>query len=206
MYCNNCGYKNSTDAKFCQKCGSKIQSTAKEHHTTQLHNEINKTVSGNKETVDSGNKIKPGLTGWLALVGLGLILAPFITGYALLGYFPLFNQSFSNYPGLYQSIQFEFVVLLAFFLLNIYLLYLFFKKSAKFPKFYIIYLISYAIYTIIDNSLVTSIVSQYPSLHNTFASAISDGAKDMDRAIFGAIIWVWYTLKSKRVKVTFTNK
>ena len=204
MYCNKCGHKNVSDAKFCQKCGSKIETppTEQPEKHTQIETDISEDT---KESAQASNKIKPGLEGWLALVGLGLIVSPFITGYALLGYFPLFNQTY-NAPGLNQSIQFEFVMLLAFFLLTLYLLYLYFKKSVKFPKYYIIYLISFAIYSIIDYAIVSSIAAQSQALHKEFASAISDGVSTMDRAIFGAIIWVWYMITSKRVKATFTKK
>ncbi len=191
MYCKNCGQQLNENAKFCPKCGNKVDKIAGE----------------NKEKPTKANDIKPGIRGWLVLVAIAVILNPLLNLYNLLTvYFPIFtdgtwelltNPNFPYYvSGVGGAIIFEFIFHILFLASSLYLLLLFFKNDRRFPKFYIIYLVSVLIYGVIDYAIVLSI----PSLAEEAGDSI-----DLGRNIMVALIWVPYMFKSKLVKVTFVK-
>src|SRR5260221_10131905 len=161
MYCNECGKHNPEDSKFCQSCGAKIVKVSEHKTDNHTHIESSSSVTENKNTTHDNKKVKAGLEGWLALIGLGLIVSPFITGYNLYGYFPLFNQTY-NIPGYMTLLQFEFVISSGILLLNLYVLYLYFKRKRNFPRYYIIYLIGTAIFVSLDHLLLASLAAPTP--------------------------------------------
>jgi len=171
-------------------------------------NEIVDTRSKDNSSTKNNNitqakqKVDAGLGGWLALVGLGLIVGPFYTVSNIYGYFPLFNKTY-NVPGYLPLLQFEFVIMIAFFLANIYLLYLYFKKNIKFPKYYVTYLIATAVFAIVDYILLNSLVAPTPEQQKILTDTSAQYTGTVSQAIITAIIWVWYMKKSKRVKATF---
>lgn len=149
-----------------------------------------------------------GLGGWLVLPALGLIVTPFRIGFQfyrdmlpaleLETWNALTNSSSAAYHALWGPlIIFEVIASLAFFAFTLLLLWLFFHKSNRVPKLFIIWLVLNAVIQIID--LVFA--SQIPVV----ASQPTDpeSVKDITRSIFGAAIWIPYFLKSKRVKNTF---
>jgi hypothetical protein len=85
------------------------------------------------------------------------------------------------------------------FCFTLWLLVLFFKKSKKFPKLAIIWLLAIGVVQIIDFLLI----QQIPSVASQPAGM--DAIKYMGRSIVGIIIWVPYFLRSQRVKNTFVE-
>ena len=206
MYCNNCGKHNPEDSKFCQNCGSAIVRVTDVHKfDNNAQNEAHHSETDNNKTTKSDGKVQAGLTGWLALVGLGLIVNPFIQGYSAMTYLPLFQKTY-DIVGYLPLLQFEFVMEIANCLFSIYLLYLYFKKKSNFPKFYIIFLIVTAMYTTIDHILFASLTAPTPEQQKILSDTLSQHSGDVVRAIIVGLIWVWYMKKSKRVKATFVNK
>ena len=201
MYCNNCGKHNPENSKFCKSCGSKIINMSEENEIVDTRSKDNSSTKNNNIT-QAKQKVDAGLGGWLALVGLGLIVGPFYTVSNIYGYFPLFNKTY-NVPGYLPLLQFEFVIMIAFFLANIYLLYLYFKKNIKFPKYYVTYLIATAVFAIVDYILLNSLVAPTPEQQKILTDTSAQYTGTVSQAIITAIIWVWYMKKSKRVKATF---
>ena len=151
--------------------------------------------------------IKPGIRDWLLLVVIGLIIQPLVPLYYLFTvYIPIFaegtwglitNPNSSNFiPGIGNVIIFEVVFHIVFFCASLFLLALFFTKDKTFPKFYIIYLVSILIYSVIDYALAQSI----PSIASQAAENVNFGQN-----ILAAIVWIPYMMKSKLVKATFVN-
>lgn len=190
MFCNKCGKPINEDAKFCMVCGSEVST----------NQEIKDTVVNNKNL--------KGLGGWLVLVILGLFIS---VGYQVYGMFEsinLFNDTATieylrdyipEYSGL---LKFEFIDEIAFSVFAIYLIYLFFKKNKKFPKYYIGFLASFAVYIVLDYILLASI-SAPSDAQQVINDVLSDQAGEVGRSVIGGIIWIAYTIKSKRVKETF---
>ncbi len=146
-----------------------------------------------------------GLGGWLILVAIGLILAPFVRIYTLIdgagGYFSLSvwqtvaMPTGASYHPLYGPIlAFELISNVVLLGLNVLLLCLFFSKRQAFPRAFILTICALALFLILDD-IGVSILSIKTNASHT----------DAIRGGFYACIWTWYMLKSKRVKTTFTR-
>jgi hypothetical protein len=205
MYCNNCGKHNSDDSKFCKSCGSKITRVSIEHKSeVEKHTQNNSPVVDSNKSTEESEKINAGLGGWLALVGLGLIVTPFIEGYSTYEYFPLLEQVY-DIPSLKSLLWFEFFGGIATIVVSIYLLYLYFKKNINFPKYYIIYLVAITTFAVLDYIFLASIRTATLEQQETINGALSDHAGELFRSIIASLIWGTYITKSKRVKATFVH-
>ena len=147
---------------------------------------------------------KNGLGGWLILVGIGVVLGPFISSNMVFqAYIPLFTDGtleilMSSDPLLVQIVYLEVIVNSALILLSIYLIYLFFWKKTTFPKLYILLLLSSLAFIIIDAFLVKIASPNDPVFD-------PETTKTIIRLGVTAAIWVPYMRMSKRVKATFIN-
>lgn len=148
-----------------------------------------------------------GLGGWLILVGFGLCLAPFMRivtiGQNWEGYFSIqvwqtiaMPQGESYHPLYGPLLVVELLGNIFLFGLNLLVLCLFFTKRKTFPNLYITFILCYALFLILDDlgcALIPSIKSSASGKNHTEAI----------RAIFYAVIWCLYMVKSRRVKSTF---
>ena len=155
------------------------------------------------------NEVK-GLGGWLILVGIGVVIGPFLLTYEV---GPLYYSVFSNggyeyltTPGTdaYQPLLgplliFEATVNSIQILASFYLIYLFFSKNYLFPKLHIGILMFSVFFIPFDAWLVSYIFPEEPM----FDPATTE---DFFRSLFAAIIWVPYMLISQRVKATFVKR
>lgn len=152
-----------------------------------------------------------GIGGWLILPALALIFTPIRMGFQFYRdmlpnltpqiWNTLIDPTSTAYHPLWAPlIVFEIAVNLAQFIFTLWLAWIFFKKSSQTPKFYIIWLILFALIRIIDALLV----KQIPMA--TAQSVGTETIKDITRSIIGAAIWIPYFLVSKRVKNTFIEQ
>lgn len=200
MYCNKCGKHNPEGSKFCKHCGAEIIKVSAEYKDDNLaQSEVKPSIT------ESTEKAKPGFTGWLALVGLGLIIGLFMQGYGALEYLPLLSETY-NIPGYLTLLQLEFVGSIIFTVATAYLLYLYFKKNEKFPKYYFIFLIVSIGYVILDHLLLASLSAPTQELQKVISDALSENTSVVGRTIIVSTIWALYIRKSKQVKATFTSK
>jgi len=201
IYCNNCGKHNPKDSKFCKSCGSEIIKVSLED---EIDVEATPETQDEKTTQDD-EQVNVGLGGWLALVGLGLIVGLFIQGYGVLEYLPLLSETY-NIPGYLTLLQMEFIGSIIFTVATAYLLYLYFKKNEKFPKYYFIFLIVSIGYVILDHLLLASLSAPTQELQNVISDALSENTSVVGKTIIVSTIWALYIRKSKQVKATFTSK
>ena len=150
-----------------------------------------------------------GLSGWLVLVGLGLVITPFRLAIFLLQTFPpifsdgtwgtLTTPGSAPYHPLWAPLLLaEMAINSIFILMSIYLLFLFFRKSVRFPRLYILFLLSNLAFLLADAFAVTIVLPSQPFMDpNT--------AREFGRSVFAACIWVPYLFLSKRVKNTFVR-
>jgi hypothetical protein len=149
-----------------------------------------------------------GIGGWLILPALGLIITPFRMGFqfyhdllpvlASETWNALTDSGSAAYHPLWGPVLiFEVVANLALFAYTLWLLWLFFNKSKRVPRLFIIWLALLAVTQIIDLLLT----NQIPAV----ASQPTDpeSIKDVARSIIGAAIWIPYFMKSRRVDNTF---
>lgn len=150
-----------------------------------------------------------GLGGWLILVGIGIVVAPFRLIYE---YGPMYYSIFTDgsfdvltTPGseIYNSLWAPLLIGEALYnsllvLASIYLIYLFFSKHYLFPKIYIA-IVTFSLFFIPLDAWVGSLV--------IIDEAMFDPAttKEFVRALVSAVIWIPYMLVSKRVKATFVE-
>lgn len=150
-----------------------------------------------------------GLGGWLALVGLGIIISPLrIIGQI----FPTYSEMFSNgawaalttpgteaYNPLWTPILFgEMVINGGLVLVWGFIAFLFFSKKRVFPKWYIGILLFTLAFILIDALAIKAALPNEPVFD-------AETAKELGRSLFVTLIWVPYMLVSKRVKATFVK-
>lgn len=206
MYCSSCGKRCSENSIYCKHCGAKIiRLEPPQDPKTVSKDDATPTTPVHHAEAKSSEKTYVGLGGWLVFVGLGLIVSLLTRGYHLFGYFSLFNQTY-DIPGYILLLQFEFVSILAITLSSIYLLYLYFRKSRNFPKLYIAFLIGNTAFVVLDHVFVASMAAPTPQQQKIIADALSSYNGELSSTIISSIIWIWYTIKSKRVKATFVNR
>jgi len=157
-----------------------------------------------------------GLKGWLIFVAIGLFANVVMEVYSFYDSIMLFkdktielliDSSFNTYvPGFATLLRLEMAGGILFLAFAIYLILLFFQKNKKFPKYYIIFLVSSSIFIIIDYLLLSSLQIDSIEVRQIIDEAISEQVPEIARDILTTIIWVSYMLKSKRVKATFIEE
>ena len=152
---------------------------------------------------------KRGLGGWLILPAIGLFALPIRGAISLINDFlPIFQKGYWEIltrpgSGAYHSLWaplliFEIAGNSFFIIFNVVLLFLFFKKSYRFPALFIAFIILNLCFLVGDYFFVNLI----PSV----AGKSDPGTfKELARAMIAAIIWIPYFLVSKRVKNTFVK-
>jgi hypothetical protein len=160
--------------------------------TIIIKNSKKRLPKSNKKnlTPEEINKYK-GLSGWLTLVIIGLFVSAGRLGYEFISIF----KGEIAYTGMTGWFFYDFITMGSLTALAIYLIYLFFKKNKKFPEFYIIFLISWA--------LVNVATLLFVSFGSFGQGSIDEYLENVFRAVFMAIVWGLYMTKSKRVKATF---
>jgi H+/Cl- antiporter ClcA len=150
-----------------------------------------------------------GLGGWLILPAIGLIIMPLRLMLLIKSDFlPLFqNGSWevlttpgteAYHPLWAPLILFELIGNSIFILFDIFLIFLFFSKSYRFPSLYIIFLATNLIF-IVGDLFLCNLIPALASESN------SEAIREVTRSIVGALIWIPYFLVSKRVKNTFVK-
>ena len=151
-----------------------------------------------------------GLDGWLALVGIGVVIAPIRLVYSLVStYKPLFedgswealttvgseayNPAFSSI--IIGEVAFNSILILA----SIVLVYMYFSRHYVFPRLYIGIAAASLVFIPLDAWLVTR---AFPSVE----MFDPETSKEFARSLIAAVIWIPYMLVSQRVKATFVEK
>jgi Protein of unknown function (DUF2569) len=149
-----------------------------------------------------------GLVGWLILVGIGFCLAPVrILKTIVEGARAFEAQTWAvlTTPGTNAYHPLWAPVIIGETVLNVLLLgvslvaiYLFFKKRRAFPRVAIAFLAAGFALVVVDLAVLQAIP---PASAQLDASDLGDVA----RAGIGAVIWIPYFIRSRRVQATFTR-
>ncbi|HVA96596.1 MAG TPA: DUF2569 domain-containing protein [Candidatus Acidoferrales bacterium] len=167
---------------------------------------FSKLFNNKQRTTSTGNvNLSPkGLGGWLIIVGFGLILGIALHVYGLFDYVTIFSNINSiNFSGFLVVSGIECALGIIIFIIEMYLLYLFFKKSKNFPNYYIIFLWSLIAWTIIDYFMLSSLSAPTPELQKIIRDTSYESSRAIVKTFISSIIWIIYMHKSKRVKATF---
>ncbi len=90
----------------------------------------------------------------------------------------------------------EMAINFIFIVMSIYLLFLFFRKSARFPKLYVVFLLSNLAFLLADAFAVTIVLPDQPFMDPNTAG-------EFVRSVVSVSIWVPYLSLSTWVKNTF---
>lgn len=145
--------------------------------------------------------------GWLILIGLGIIFAPFRVMYFLyVTYSPLVTDGAwgvltSPDSELYSPIWGplligELLVNLAIVTASFYMMFLFFTRKSTLPLWYASIAAFSTSFIIIDAYIVTMVLPEVEMFD-------PDTVKEISRSLFGLLIWTPYLFLSKRSKSTF---
>lgn len=198
MFCKHCEKSIADNAKFCASCGNAVSASVAE---------------ASKQAVVEKNL--KGLGGWLVLVILGLFVSVSFQAHGAYESVTMFTDGTVEFlsdpssevyiPGYGGLLKFEFIAEIIFLTAGIYLIYLFFKRSRKFPKYYVPFLMISTIYVILDYALLSS-VSVSGEIQQVINDTLLEQDEKIGRVIIGALIWGLYMKKSKRVKATFVEE
>jgi hypothetical protein len=151
-----------------------------------------------------------GLSGWLILVGIGVVFAPIrVLVNTVKVFHPIFTDGIwealttvgsAAYNPLWGPLLIgEIIFNVAMMIALIYLIYLFFSKHYRFPMLYIAIVAISLVFIPLDAWLVSFILPNAPIFDQ-------ETTGEFVRVLIGGIIWVPYMLLSKRVKATFVGK
>jgi hypothetical protein len=188
MFCQNCGTQLGEFAKYCSACGAEksliVASSAAASHPDTSATTSSQGVGGPQ-----------GIEGWLTLVALNLIAAPFVLLYQLFTvHFALISSDkWASIPGnLTGLIWFEVIMNIGLIAAVLYIGVLFINKKSDFPKFFIFFLVGKVILLLLDIILASGV-------------DLSPDSSDLAQASLVALIWIPYMRVSKRVRATFVN-
>ncbi len=156
------------------------------------------------------NKELKGLGGWLILICLGLIFTPLRLMFSLFNDFaPIFLDNYweilttpgaEAYHYLWGPLIIsELITNFALIVFSLYLLFLYFTKSYRFPKLMIIFYII-NLFILVGDYIFANMI---PEIAN---DANLETVQEIIRAVAATLIWVPYFLKSQRVKNTFVKE
>ncbi len=186
MFCSQCGKENGEVSAFCSQCGSPLSITP--------------------ATVSEIPSKKIG--GWLYVLGLALLISPFMLLYGVYDTVSLITDGTIEYaseivPGIDHIIWFEVIVDTLFLFISVYLIYLFSTKRQSFPTYYIYYLTTSLIYLIADYMLLASMSTTNEEMLVIMEEILDEQVISISASVIGSIIWVLYLKKSVRVTQTF---
>lgn len=158
--------------------------------------------------MSENNELK-GLSGWLVLVGIGVIFSPIKL---LFTYIHLYKSIFEDgtwealttvgsdvYNSLWAPLLIgEIASNSLLFVASIYLIYLYFSKHYLFPKLYIGIIIFSILFIPLNAWLGTKVLPSEPMF-------TLETMKEFLRSLVVGIIWIPYMLISERVKLTFVE-
>jgi hypothetical protein len=143
-----------------------------------------------------------GLSGWLVLVGLGLVVSPFIMLSTVLRanipflYAAKYQPFLTSHRALAALIVFELITNIVFLASVLALNYLFFTKRSSFPTYMILYLATHFGIIVLDTVAAHALL---PSAN------LASGYTAVAQSFGGIAIWIPYLLVSRRVKATFVR-
>ena len=151
-----------------------------------------------------------GLGGWLILVGIGIIIRPLVLIYKFIKVYPsMFDgrvwDAMSDPTGVLYKPALTPVVIaevfsnVALIIMNLLMVFLFFKRRRTYPMTFIVFLAATLIVLIGDHMLVVGV------LHSSTASSSAQAVRLILQAAVAAAIWIPYMIVSRRVKATFVN-
>jgi hypothetical protein len=191
--CSNCSSEIPEGAAACQNCGNA---------SVQPPLAPEAAIPPPSAPLFATHEDLEGLSGWLILVGLGLVASPFIVLHTIFAVDApvLFSAKYQPFLESHQSlallIVFEIITNIVLLALLAFLLFLFFSKKRAFPRVWIMYMV-FQVCVVLADTLAGLAVNP--------AGGNAAQAAGVFRSIIAAAVWIPYFLVSRRVKATFTH-
>lgn len=185
--CSNCASEVPEGFPSCAACGTAAGAVAPAQLTTPLF---------------STSEDLEGLSGWLVLVGIGLVVSPFMMLYTIVTVnLPFLTDNkyqpyLTSHPAFAALTVFEAFTNIIFIASVLGLGFLFFTKRKGFPTFMILYRVTQCSVILID-AVTAHVLVPSADLSASYASVA--------RALIGALVWIPYFVFSRRVKATFVR-
>jgi hypothetical protein len=185
--CSNCATEVPEGFPSCAVCGTAIGAAV----PTQLAAPLFSTT----EDLE-------GLSGWLVLVAIGLVVSPFVMLYTIVTVnLPFLTDNryqpyLTSHPAFAALAVFETITNIIFIASVLALAFLFFTKRKAFPTFMILYLATQCCVILFDTVTVHVLIPS-ANLSASYASVA--------RSLIGALVWIPYFVISRRVKATFVR-
>ncbi len=153
----------------------------------------------------SAERVPEGFGGWLIVPIIGLVVTPLRAVFHLADYGELFASTERLPAGLSAFLMLEFVGNIVFLLvLPIILLVLLFRKSASFPRMFIMWAAGGLAFSVLD--LFTTQVLFGDILAATGQTPLdAEVIQELIRSIILVVVWIPYMRASRRVANTFIN-
>ena len=150
-----------------------------------------------------------GLSGWLVLVGIMLVVTPLrLVKFLNETFPPLFEDGTWEvlttpgpppyHPMWGPLLITEIAANCTFIVVAVWLLVLFFRKSWQFPRVFVAFLVTSLLFIAVDALAVKIVLPEQPLLDG-------ETMVEFTRSLVGAGIWIPYMLMSTRVKNTFVR-
>ena len=159
--------------------------------------------------MEDNKKQLNGISGWLILVAIGIILSPVRLAALVLPTYSniltdgtweiLTSPSSEAYSPFWAPLLIsEITINVGLILFWIYIAIIFFSKKSFFPKVYIGALLFSVAFIIIDAFAIKLVLPNEPIFD-------PETTKELIRSLVASAIWIPYMLKSERVRATFVN-
>jgi hypothetical protein len=169
------------------------------------------TDSDNAQTTTKRGKGLVGLEGWLALFIVGLCISIVLIIVNLAGYPSTLNdlsslqgQAASYVDALTPALWFEIIMNIFTIALMVWVLVLLFQRSQMAVVVTVVFLITNAIFLVVDYAWASSIFNSY-NVSQYMQSELNAAAGNVAKSLVAALVWAPYFLVSKRVKATLTE-
>lgn len=146
--------------------------------------------------------------GWLYLVGISLIISPFLIFQTLYSNMLMLTPELWNFltnstsegyhPFTKSLIITEMLGNIVYFIGSLILLIIFLLRKKSFPLFWIILMCFSLIFVLFDEMAVNAI---YSSIDDSYVTSFEVTI----RTFISCLVWIPYALKSKRIKYTFVK-
>jgi hypothetical protein len=145
-----------------------------------------------------------GIAGWLILIAIGQVVGVLkLLGSLAQYYGDVDPKLFQQFP---VTVWGEAALNIGFVALAIYTAVLFFRKSSKFPKFFIYEWMFVIFIPLVDMVWIALTLSLYTGRpFAEFAELDPQTVGQSIGAMIGAAVWITYIKKSRRVANTFTE-
>ena len=101
-------------------------------------------------------------------------------------------------------VYFSLILSIIFAVATGYIIYLFFKRDKRFPRYFVFLLAAILVSPFLDFGIITHMIVP-PDVEKIIVNISTNLGRAAGQLFLHLVIWSWYMEKSRRVKATFIN-